>query len=697
MGAVSPLYATLTPTPYVIPIANGSGLLDDWVTPALTNPMTTDQDLIVGGVGGAPGRLGVGPVGYVLTVGSGGLVDWAASTGGFVNPMTTSQDLIVGGISGAPGRLAVGSVGKVLTVGSGGIIDWETPAAAGGTVTTVSVVSANGFAGTVATATTTPAITLTTTITGVLKGNGTAISAASAGTDYVAPGAITTSGLTMATTKMLGRASASTGAIEEIAVTGSGSAVLANTPTLITPVIGAATGTSLVLSGGLTSGAVAGVTGFVALKGLTSGTFTMSVNDAAGTWTAKWPATAGSNTNVLATDGSGNFFWQATGTGSGTVNSGTATQLAYYPASAAAVSSTPAFTISAGGAPSITASGTNNDITLTPIGTGAVVVPGSATTSTFRAGVLEVQSFTTNNVAVGDNAYYDGSNIKYRTTGFISMLQFNGGEVWLRTAPSGTGGTTATLTTLAKLGNTGIVTLSGNITSSSTTTGTLVVTGGAGVSGAFFGGSTGNFVGTLTLGSATITNSSGAISIVAAGSNQNVNLNPSGTGYVVVPSVTNQTTARIGGLALQTYAVNNTSMADNVTYDGSNNKYIVTGFVSMLQFNGGEVWLRTAPSGSAGATATTTTWFTLANTGEIALANTTDSTTTATGSLHTLGGLGVAKAVVTGSSIKTGTPSGGTAGAWKFGILVTAAVTADTTRYIQLDVGGTLYKLIIST
>ena len=60
-----------------------------------------------------------------------------------------------------------------------------------GTVTSASVVSANGFAGTVATATTTPAITLTTSITGVVKGNGTAISAATAGTDYVAPGTAT--------------------------------------------------------------------------------------------------------------------------------------------------------------------------------------------------------------------------------------------------------------------------------------------------------------------------------------------------------------------------------------------------------------------------------------------------------------------------------------------------------------------------
>jgi len=65
--------------------------------------------------------------------------------------------------------------------------DWNTFNGKGnGTVTSASVVSANGFAGTVATATTTPAITLTTTVTGLLKGNGTAISAAVANTDYVA-------------------------------------------------------------------------------------------------------------------------------------------------------------------------------------------------------------------------------------------------------------------------------------------------------------------------------------------------------------------------------------------------------------------------------------------------------------------------------------------------------------------------------
>lgn len=48
----------------------------------------------------------------------------------------------------------------------------------GGTVTSFSVVSANGFAGTVANATTTPAVTLTTSITGPLKGSGGALQAA---------------------------------------------------------------------------------------------------------------------------------------------------------------------------------------------------------------------------------------------------------------------------------------------------------------------------------------------------------------------------------------------------------------------------------------------------------------------------------------------------------------------------------------
>ncbi len=64
--------------------------------------------------------------------------------------------------------------------------DWNTfnnKQPAGTYVTAVSVVSANGLAGT-SSGGATPALTLSTTVTGLLKGNGTAISAATSGTDY---------------------------------------------------------------------------------------------------------------------------------------------------------------------------------------------------------------------------------------------------------------------------------------------------------------------------------------------------------------------------------------------------------------------------------------------------------------------------------------------------------------------------------
>lgn len=66
------------------------------------------------------------------------------------------------------------------------------PFSSTGTVTTISVNTANGFAGTVTNPTTNPSLTLSTTVTGILKGDGVAISAATPGADYVIPsGSIT--------------------------------------------------------------------------------------------------------------------------------------------------------------------------------------------------------------------------------------------------------------------------------------------------------------------------------------------------------------------------------------------------------------------------------------------------------------------------------------------------------------------------
>jgi len=48
-------------------------------------------------------------------------------------------------------------------------------------------------------------------------------------------------------------------------------------------------------------------------------------------------------------------------------------------------------------------------------------------------------------------------------------------------------------------------------------------------------------------------------------------------------------------------------------------------------------------------------------------------------------------------SIKTGAPNTGTAAEWKLGSRVAAAVVLDATQYIEVEVGGTFYKLAIVT
>ncbi len=101
-----------------------------------------------------------------------------------------SKVLFEGNLEVGSFKMATGAgAGKVLTSDSSGNGTWGS-AGGTGTVTTVSVVTANGLAGTVANATTTPAITLTTSITGVLLGNGTAISASNVTNDVQTKAAI---------------------------------------------------------------------------------------------------------------------------------------------------------------------------------------------------------------------------------------------------------------------------------------------------------------------------------------------------------------------------------------------------------------------------------------------------------------------------------------------------------------------------
>jgi hypothetical protein len=224
-----------------------------------------------------------------------------------------------------PGSNSVGATYYLDATGN-----WSVPAGGGGsgTVTSVSVVSANGFAGTVANASTTPAITLTTTITGILKGNGTAISAATAGTDYVAPGGITSSGLTMSTSRLLGRTTASTGAIEEVSV---GASLSFSSTTLSLNTGNANTWTALqTFQGNIYLGETGGSAGSARFLGSTSGYVILQAPAAPVNQTYTLPTAypVASSGYYLSSTDTGTLSWVAV-TGGTTNPGGSDTQIQY--------------------------------------------------------------------------------------------------------------------------------------------------------------------------------------------------------------------------------------------------------------------------------------------------------------------------------------------------------------------------------
>ena len=99
-----------------------------------------------------------------------------------------------------------------------------------------------------------------------------------------------------ATDKVLGRVSAGAGVIEEIATTVSGNVVRATSPTLVTPVIGAATGTSLSVTGQLTSTVATGTAPLVVTS--TTPVANLSIGGNAATATTATNITGGASGSI---------------------------------------------------------------------------------------------------------------------------------------------------------------------------------------------------------------------------------------------------------------------------------------------------------------------------------------------------------------------------------------------------------------
>lgn len=274
---------------------------------------------------------------------------------------------------------------------------WVYPGTGGGsgTVTTVSVATANGFAGSVANSTSTPAITIElNSLTGILKGSGSSVTTATSGTDY----APATSGTSL--------------------LKGSGSGGFSNAVSG-TDYAPATSGTSI-------------------LKGNGSGAFNNAVSNTDYLPPAS-PAMTGTPTAPTASSGTNTTQVATTAFVASAVSAAQAGLNVKNSAVAAGVG-TETYTISSGNVTQITGTAVDgvspavNDYVLikdAPASTGT----GSAGSTEPGNGLYQVTSNTTN-LSVSRATGMSGSNVPNGAYVFVEGGTVNAGSGWVVTVPA---------------------------------------------------------------------------------------------------------------------------------------------------------------------------------------------------------------------------------------------------------------------
>ena len=180
----------------------------------------------------------------------------------------------------------------------------------------------------------------------------------------------------------------------------------------------------------------------------------------------------------------------------------------------------------------------------------ALEAPGSTTNSSAKFGAIEIQSYALGNGFIGDNLYFNGSNWKYRGTGYGVQSYFSNGQFEIRTAPSGTGGNNATMSTVVVVGNSGGM----NVGDSSAVAAGGVKIGRASTSEPFLVFS--NSGGSTPLGQARGINGGGVKLTNASGANFGIATNGTTLGFYDKTPITKQTGVAVTASGIHAALVN---------------------------------------------------------------------------------------------------------------------------------------------
>jgi hypothetical protein len=475
-------------------LTSGGGGLTAMTWTTLTTGTVTSVALTVPSflsISGSPitssGTLAVTLSGTALPIANGGTGSTTATGSGSV-VLQNSPTFISPNIDGATGSSLtvtgnVNSLTKSITGSSSGVITIRGQAVAG--TYNFNLPTSSGTSGQVLTS----AGGVSSPMTWTTPTSGTVTSVALTVPSFLSiSGSPITSSGTFAVTLSGTALPILNGGTGSTTATGTGSVVLQTSPTLTTPVLGVATGTSLSVTGNVNS-----LTHTI--TGSTSGVITIQGQASAGTYNFNLPITSGTSGQVLTSAGGGTSAMTWTSVGGGTV-----TSVALSVPSFLSVTGSP---ITSSGTLAVTLSGTALPIlnggtgSTTSTGSGSVVLQNTPTLTTPNIGVATGASLSVTGQLISTLENGTAPLVVTSTT-LVTNLNANylGNATFASPAIIGSGTpNSATFTTLTSninilTGSTsGVITIQGqaaagtynfNLPTSSGTSGQVLTSGGGG-------------------------------------------------------------------------------------------------------------------------------------------------------------------------------------------------------------------------